>query len=182
MKQTKSRFQSRFQSLSRNLMKMMEPKQQMARVQEGLHRLRHIPKGVRQCIIASIVAILLTFLSAIFSHVAKNWSMQKSDLFVSPHFKMMMERQWYLFFAGWKVFNLISAWVTTKLAAMVSDTMFLFYVIIFGYIVIDNIMFWWDFNDDFYIYLDLLWTLFVLLRRCIFPYKPETIAKIKSLF
>lgn len=182
MKQTPNRPRSPFPNPIHNPGMAMGPKQLMAQAREALRRLRLIPKRLKQCMIVSIIAILLTFLSAVFSHLAKNWSMQKSDLFLSPNFKMMMEHQWYLFFAGWKMFNLINAWVTAKLAAMVSDAMFLFYVVIFGYIVIDFAMFWWDFNDDFYIYLDLLWTLIVLLRRCVLPYKPETIAKIKSLF
>lgn len=170
---------SRLQSRLRNLVSL---RRMMGQGQEALRRLRHIPKSIAICMIASLIGILLTFVSAICSHIAKSWSLQKSDLFISPNFKMAMEHQWYLFFAGWKLFNLLSAWVTTKLAAMVSDTLFLFYVVIFGYIVVDNFMFWWDFNDDFYVYLDLLWTLFILLRRCVFPYTPETLAKIKSLF
>jgi hypothetical protein len=165
-----------------NLMKEMGPKRVMARGQEALYHLRLIPKVQKRIMLWSIIGILLTFVSAISSHLAKDWCSKKSDLFISPNFKYPMEHQWYLFFAGWKVFNLIQAWVNVKLAMMIGDTMFLFLVVIFGYILIDNVMFWWDFNDSFYLYLDLLWTLFVLLRRCVFPYKPETLAKIKSLF
>lgn len=93
-----------------------------------------------------------------------------------------MERQWYLFFGGAKMFDLILCYVCAKIAVMFSDMLFLTLVVILGYVLIDNIMFWWDFNDDFYIYLDLFWTMIVLIRRCIAPYKAETLARIKSLF
>lgn len=108
--------------------------------------------------------------------------MTKSEWFLNPNCKVEMERQWYLFFCGWKLFNLLSIYGWAKTAALVSDTLFMVLVVVFGYMVIDNVMFWWDFNDDFCIYLYFFWTMIILIRRCVFPYKPETIAKVKSLF
>jgi hypothetical protein len=141
-----------------------------------------IPKVVRSSIVLLIAATLLTFVSAICSHLWKSWCMVKVNWFISPWYKVPMERQWYLFFGGEKLFNLIICYVSGKIALMFSDALFLSLVVVLGYIIIDNIMFWWNFNDDFYLYFDFLWTMLIFLHRCINPYRVKTIAKIKSLF
>lgn len=180
-----SLFPTRFQSLNppknrKNQVRWM--RRMKAQVREG-RRLRHlIPSYVRDSICILIAAVFFTYVSAIVAKIWKEWSLAKVDWFLNPSYKVPMERQWYLFFGGWKLFNLLTIYGWAKTAALVSDTLFLSLFVVFGLMVIDNVMFWWNFNDYFYIYLDLFWTMCVLIYRCVIQYQPEALGRIKSLF
>lgn len=157
-------------------------RQMKAPAQVDPHPRPRIPDYIRDSICILIAAVFFTYVSAIVAKIWKDWSLVKTDWFLDPSYKVPMERQWYLFFGGWKIFNLLTIYGWAKTAALVSDTLFLSLFVVFGLMVIDNIMFWWNFNDYFYVYLDLFWTICVLIYRCAAPYRPETLARIKSLF
>lgn len=149
---------------------------------DRLRRLQKTPRIIWDCVILLIVGHFLTEVASILAHIAPHWSLVKVDWFWSPNFHMQMERQWYIKYFGDSLLWIITYYIMAKIAAQFSNALFIVAFIFWGYHVLDGFFFWWDFNSDFYIYLDLLWTAGVLVKYAIFPYKEEKFAKIKSLF
>lgn len=154
----------------------------MAQEQEFHRQNPRIHNTIRDSIILIVAAHVLTFMAAILMHICPEWCKIKEDIFLSPWFNMKMERVWYVQFGGQGLSDLITYYVMAKIAVKFSDVLFVVCLIFFGYHLIDVIMFWYDFNGQFYIYLDLLWTAIALVRYAVHPYRPERLARIKSLF
>ena len=154
----------------------------MAQEQEYPRPRRPILSIVRDSIILIVAAHVLTFMAAILMRICPGWCQVKEDLFMSPWFKMKMERVWYIQFGGQGVSDLLTYYVMAKIAAKFSDSLFIVCVVFFGYHIVDVFMFWYDFNGHFYIYLDLIWTALILVKYAVHPYKPERLARIKALF
>lgn len=145
-------------------------------------RLSHTPKMVMDCIVLLIIGHIATFIAAIVYKIWPQWSLEKSDWFLSPWFKMEMGHEWYLKLTGDYLLNVITYYLLAKIAAKFSESLFLIAVIFFGYHVIDLIMFYWDFNGGFYMYLDLLWTCIILIKYAVLPVSDEKMGRIKSFF
>lgn len=152
---------------------------------QGLRRRRHLrrtPKMVMDCIVLLIIGHTATFIAAITYRVWPQWSLEKGDWFLSPWFKMKMEHEWYLKLSGDYLLNIITYYLLAKIASKFSDSLFLIAVIFLGYHMIDLLMFYWDFNGGFYMYLDLLWTCVILIKYAVLPVSDEKMGRIKSFF
>lgn len=146
-------------------------------------RRRHtIPKIVRDCILLLIIGHGLTFISVIFYKIWPAWTEEKVDWFLSPFYRLKMEREWYFKMGADYLLNVITYYIMAKVAAKFSDSLFIVCVIFFGYHVVDCFFFFWNFNGQFYIYLDLFYTAIILIKYAVLPYKPEKFAKLRSLF
>ena len=156
----------------------------MIRQDQGPDFLRQLTrnKTVKDCVILVIAGHVFTYMAAVIIRVWPEWSRVNVDCFWSPSFHMKMERAWYIQFGGQGLCDIITYYLLAKIAANFSDALFVVFLIFFGYHIIDFLMFWWDFNTQFYIYLDLLYTAIVLIKYALVPYKPERLSKIKSLF
>lgn len=151
--------------------------------EESRHPNRH---HTRRVIFVSagllILGHALTFLPALIIIWFPHWSKEEKDWFWSPWFKMEIARFWYLKNVADYLLSIITFVVMTKIANQFSTVLFLICFIFLGYHVIDFFMFWWDFNGNFYIYLDVFWTALLLIKYSLFPFKEETLGKIRSLF
>lgn len=146
---------------------------------QTLHRL---PGDIRNCIIILIVAHFLCEVPSLLWELFPKWSEVKVDWFLCPSFHLSIKRDWYMRYLSVDVFELLTYYCFAKIAKQYSTTLFLVIVVLFAYHIVDCLMYLWNFKTYHYIYFDLLWTAMILIRRCIKPYRPETIARIKSLF
>lgn len=151
------------------------------RPRRPLFRITH-NKVISDCVILLIGGHAATFMSALFYKISPKWSIEKADWFLCPGFKMDMAHEWWLKLSGDYLLNVMTYYVMAKIAAKFSDSLFLICVILFGYHIVDLFMFFWDFNGQFYIYIDLLWTAIMLIKYAIVPVNKEKLGRIKSLF
>jgi hypothetical protein len=163
-------------------LKKMTLRMILVRAANSLRHPLRINKTVFQCTLLLIIGHALTYMSVIVLKIWPDWTKEMVDKFWSPYFKFKMERYWYFKNATDLFLLAIVFYVLAKVANKFSTSLFLVAVIFFGYHVIDFFMFWWDFNGSFYLYVYLLWTCLVLIQTALFPFKEETLGKIRSLF
>jgi hypothetical protein len=143
---------------------------------------KRMPKISRQCIIMAIVGHLLTLVPYLLSKLFHEWTYGNADWFLSPSFKYPRARYWYFKDTANSLLLIIAWLIIVKVASKFSDVLFLAFLIFLGYQIIDLILYWVDFNTEFWVYVDMLWTIIVLIKTGIYPYQPEKFARIKSLF
>lgn len=141
-----------------------------------------LPVVIKQCIVLLLVAHFLCEVPSILTELFPAWSIQKRDMFLCPWFHYSLKINWWMKYLSGDLFDIITYYCFAKVAKHYSVTLFLIIFVLLIYHIIDMFFFFWDFKTSHWIYLDLLWTAIVFIRRCIKPYKPETIATIKSLF
>ena len=144
--------------------------------------LPHLPVVIKQCIVLLLVAHFLCEVPSILTELFPSWSIRKIDLFLCPWFHFKIKINWWLKYLSGDLFEIITYYCFAKVAKSYSITLFLIIFVLLVYHIIDTFFFFWDFKTSHWVYLDLLWTAGIFIRRCIKPYKPETIARIKSLF
>jgi hypothetical protein len=84
-----------------------------------------IRRDIKDCVILLVGGHAGTFMSAIFYKLAPKWSLEKSDWFLCPGFKMGMAHEWWLKLSGDYLLNVITYYVMAKVAAKFSDSLFL---------------------------------------------------------
>lgn len=177
MIQNRNHLNQRLRNLLRKKLTMIP-----ARAVAYLRQIRRTTKVVINSILLLIIGHVATFYPATIMKIWPKWSNEKKDWFWSPWFKMEIERYWYLKNASDYLLALITYYILAKVANKFSTSLFLACLIFFGYHVIDFFMFWWDFNGNYYVYVDLLWTAIMLIKYALFPFKEERLAKIRSFF
>lgn len=143
---------------------------------------RAIPKPIKDCFIILIGTHLLSEVPSLFCEINEKWACQKVNPFLKPGFNGEMELVWYLKFLFMEISDIATFYCFAKIAGFYSNTLFLILVVILGYHIVDLIMYVWDFKTNHYLFFDLLWTAMILIKSTLKPFKPETIARIKSLF
>lgn len=139
-------------------------------------------KTIRDCVILVVIGHVFTYMAALVIRIWPTWSQIMVDWFWSPHYHMKMERVWYIQFGGQGICDIITYYLLAKIASKFSDSLFVVFVIFFGYHIVDAIMFWVNFNTFFYIYVDIFYTCLILIKYAIMPYRPEKFARLRSLF
>ncbi len=151
-----------------------------------LHHLRMnwrmIPSLIKQCIFLAIIGHVLTYMPYVVHRIAPKWAYEPADMFLSPWYHYKMARYFYFKETSMNTLLIIYNLIVVKICAKFSDILFVVFFIFLGYSVIDFCLYWWNWNTNFDLYVDLLWTILVLVNAAIFPYPTETVAKIKSLF
>lgn len=98
------------------------------------------------------------------------------------HYDMKMPIWWYLKFTCERVGWILRMIAFTKTAVQYSVTIFLASFLILCYIIIDLILFWWNYNTSVYGYEFLILFLYITMRGLIKPYSPDSFARIRSIF
>lgn len=164
--------------------KMMEgrTRHSLRRVKETLNRLREVPIWIRHTVLIWIAADAVTY-SAVFV----NWTFpvlanKEVDLFLCPGYHYTLYSTWYIKFLSEQVSRLLYYYAGCKIANRLSDYLFLVSVIFFGFRIIDFVNFLWNFCHYDLLYVDVFFTLLTLIYTVFKGYKPETLARIKSIF
>jgi hypothetical protein len=170
------------------------------RIQRMIHRLRQdltlirphlrllrrnwrmIPSLIKTCIYLAIIGHALTYMPYIIHSIAPKWSYESVDWFWSKHFHYSRARYYYFKETSGNLLTLLYNIIIVKICAKFSDILFLVFFVFLGYEVIDFFLFWWDWNTQFDLYVNLFWTMMVLINAASYPYDPERIGRIKSLF
>ncbi len=153
-----------------------------APIREILRQIRRLDKPIRQCIILLLIGHFLTEVPSIMEHICPGINNKSVYWFLSPNY----HKQWliknYLKNSTDDLLWIITFYCFAKIAKLYSTYLFLVLVVFVVYHIIDGLMFWWDFKTGHWFYWDLLFTAIIFIKGIFKPYKPETIAKIKSLF
>jgi hypothetical protein len=161
------------------------------RIQDQIHQFRRLPlrrawtmmpKMAKRCILLVIMGHLLTYVPYVIQMILPLWMRGNVDWFISGSFHMKMARYWYFKDTADNALLGITYYVLAKVASRFSDVLFVIFFIFLGYHAVDFLLFWWDFNSQFYLYVDLFWTILVFISLIISPYTPEKFARIRSLF
>lgn len=143
---------------------------------------RKMPKVSKQCFVLAIAGHALTYVPCILHKLYPIWIYENADWFLSPYFHYSRARYWYFKETADNILFIIVFLILAKVASKFSDILFVIFVVFLGYHIIDAMLYWLDFNSQFWLYADLFWTALVLIKSAMFPYKPEKFAKIKALF
>jgi len=148
----------------------------------SISRLKQVPKWIQHAVVILIAAIAQTYTAIIVNWLFPAWSNRQIDLFLCWWYHNKMYPTWYLYYISQDIEKLLITYAFAKVAANLSNYLFLVLVIILGYRIIDVLMLVWNFKRYELIYVDLFWTMLTLIWTVFKGYKPETISKIKSLF
>ena len=129
-----------------------------------------------------ILGHLLTNVNALISYFWPVIEHKEVDWFWSPHYHMKMVIAWYIKFFTESVLWISTFYVLAKVSYQYSTALFLVAVIFFFYHIFDCLLFWWNFRQNHLFYAFLLWAAIVMIIQAIYPFRQETLAKIKSLF
>lgn len=154
----------------------------VARIQRLVQESRNLNKPIRDCILFLLIGHLITESASILQEISPSIGNKEVYWFLSPAYHNKMEICWYIKYSTQDLFEIITYYCFAKIAALYSTYLFLTVFVFFIYHVVDAILFWWDFKTSHYLYWDLLITAMFYIRGIFKPYKPETIARIKSLF
>lgn len=148
----------------------------------ALSRVGQAPKWVRETVLIMISARLITYWAIFLYRLYPVWSMVKVDPFLCPSYHNPMVRTWYIKYLCNEIELLLICYAFCKISSKVSNYLFLVSIIFLGYHMIDTLMFFWNFKRYDLFYLDLMWTVLLLIWSVFKGHKPETLSKIKSLF
>ena len=146
------------------------------------HPLLVVPAAIRNAVIILLASHFLTEMASICYAIWPKWSNQLVDPFISPWYSYRFELKWHIHYVCGDLCWVGTFYAFAKIAKQYSTYMFITAVIFFCYHVIEIIMYFWNYKTSHYVYWDLLFTSCALIKGMFKPYKPETIAKIKSLF
>jgi len=179
------------------LRNFLPKKQQMTTAARSLHnllcnlrdkgansiaRLNKIPKWIRDVVFISIISRFVTYLSIFINWGFPTWANRKIDPFLCPGYHNPMYTTWWIYYFTQDLSWLLASYAFCKIASRVSNYLFLVGVIFFGYHLIDSIMYIWNFKQYSLLYIDIFWSMLLLIYTVFKGFKPETIARIKSLF
>lgn len=152
------------------------------RIREALLQIQSLDKVIKRCVVLLIVGHFLTEMSSIFSDIWPDLMSEERYWFWSPAYHKKWEIKWFIKNSCDDLLWVIVCYCFTMVAKKYSTYLFLVGFIFFCYHVMDFFMFWWDFKSSHYMYWDLLLTAIIMIRGVFKGYKPETLARIKSIF
>lgn len=156
----------------------------MIRVQTQIKSLRNLPAPLRDSFFILFGAHLMCEVPSVLTDLFPKWSIQVVDPFLRPGFHLSepLPLNWYLKYMTDDLFIFVTYYCIAKICLMVSDLFFLVALIYLGYHLVDLFLYFWDFKNTHAIYWDLLFTTIVMFKGIAQGYKPNTVAKIRSLF
>jgi hypothetical protein len=154
----------------------------MVLVQTPTINLRSLPVLLKRVILLLIGAHFICEVSSIITEIWPVQSRREINWFISPQFEAKMPMNWWLKYLSDDVFNVVIFYCLGMIAKHVSNVLFLVCVVFLSYHIIDLIMYLWNFKTGHYFYFDLLYTAIIFIKLAVNGYKPETLARIKSLF
>lgn len=147
---------------------------------EGINRLREVPKWIRQTVVIWVAAEAVLYSSLFVNVLFPTWSNTEVSMFIGEHYTLY--GTWWVKFLSDHVSRVLYGYVAARIALRVSDYLFLVASIFLVFRIFDFLLYFWNFCHDGLVYIDLFWTALTLILTVFKGYKPETIAKIKSLF
>jgi hypothetical protein len=151
-------------------------------MRKNLTRLREIPRWIRETVVIMCAARVVCYTAALLYWLSPRLSLKKVDPFLLPSYHNPMVLVWYIKYLCNDIELLLISYAFCKISARVSNYLFLVSVIFFIYHVTDCLMFVWNFKRYDLLYFDLMWTTLAFVVSVFRGYRPETIARIKSLF
>lgn len=151
-------------------------------IREVWRKLSALPKWVKYCIFISLGAEGQTFSSVMVNWICPVWASKKVDPFLRPGFHREMYVSWMCYYTSEEIKNVLVAYVLCKMASHLSNYLFLFFVILFGYSIFGLLMYVWDAKRSELMWIDGFWTVCMLTWSVFKGHKTETIARIKSIF
>jgi len=148
----------------------------------AINRIRQVPSWVRQTVMILCAARVVCYTAVLLYWLSPSWCLKKVDPFLCPGYHNPMVAVWYVKYICNDIELLLLSYAFCKVCTRLSDYLFLVSVIFFIYHVIDVVMFVWNFKRYDLLYFDLMWTTLALVWSVFKGYKPETVAKIRSLF
>jgi len=176
-----SKNQNRFKTLTKGMWRKLRTIP-VVLVQTPTISLARLPVILKKTILLLIIAHFLNEVSSIVTELWPHWSRKEVDFFIKPGFHALMPLNWWIKYLSDDIFNIITYYCLGVIAKHVGNILFLICVIFLSYHIIDFIMYFWDFKTSHYFYFDLFYTSFIFIKLSIKGYKPETVARIKSLF
>jgi hypothetical protein len=150
------------------------------RLRRLVAEVKSLPVWVRQCLILIIWSRVITYTSAWLYMLFPKWSNKIVDPFLFAHQPMPI--CWLIKYSTDDVSWLIISYTMCKMSAMLSNFLFLVCVIVFGWQIIDAIMLWVNYKHGHLFYIDMIWVTLALIYSALKGYRPETLARVKSIF
>jgi hypothetical protein len=157
----------------------------LVRILTTILRLHRAPLAVKQCFALTVIALCITEVPSLLNDVFPHWAQQeRKDWFLLPGFELKNPYQlvWLLKFSSEDIQKCLLVAMLAKVSKHFSIHLFLMFVILLAFCMIDASMLWINFKTWHLIYFDMVITAILLMRWIFKDYKPETIARIKSLF
>jgi hypothetical protein len=151
-------------------------------MRKNLTRLREIPKWVRETVVILCAARVVCYTAVLLYWLSPSLSLKKVDPFLCPGYHNPMVFVWWVKYLTNDIELFLISYAFCKIASKVSDYLFLVSAIFFVYHASDILMFIWNFKRYSLLYFDLMWVTLILVWSVFKGYKPETVARIKSLF
>lgn len=139
-------------------------------------------KTVVWIIILLLLSIEIPELTTYISYAFPSIKSHQSDWFLYSGFKMKIYEYYYFKFTSDRLSWMVRMIAFAKTANKYSITVFLATFLIMGYVVIDLFFFWFNYNEWPIFYEFLILFLYIVGRGLIIPYKPDFLAKVRSLF
>lgn len=151
-------------------------------VKEAWLRIKTLPLWIKQCVIIILGAEAQTYSGVIVNWISTAFASKTVDVFLRHDYHRSMPVSWICYYCSQEVEKVLWAYVFCKITAHLSNYLFLFFVVIFGYTCFGLIMFWVDFKRSELLWIDAFWTVIMFTWSIFRGYREETICKIKSLF
>lgn len=151
-------------------------------IKRAILKVRQAPKGIKQAVVIWVAGESITYTTLFVKWMPSTFTNGKIDLFLCTSYHNPMHFKWWLYYlteeiAKWSVWM---GWA--KIVVNYSDFAFLICIIFLGMRTIDVGMYLWNFKEYDLIYADIFYTSLTLIWTVFNGYKPEKVAKIKSLF
>lgn len=104
------------------------------------------------------------------------------DWYILPGFHYPMAEFWYYKFTCVRVGQILRTIAFAKTANQYSTMVFLAVFICLCYQIFDLIMLWINFNTWTFVYEAIILYVYILIKGIVKPYKPDSFARIKSMF
>jgi hypothetical protein len=116
------------------------------------------------------------------SYLKPSILINEKDWFLQSSFHLKLAEFWYYKRTAEGLAWAIRMIAFTKTAAQYSSTVFLAALIILFYFPFDLLMFWLNYNSWVYVYEFMIVFICIISKSILYPYRPDYLARIKSLF
>lgn len=142
--------------------------------------IKALPKWVKECLVLVIWSRVITYTSAWLYMISPKWSCKVVDPFLFA--SQPMPVCWLIKYETDDIAWLLVSYAMCKMSMKLSNLLFVVCVIMFGWQLIDAAMFWVNYKRGPTIYLDMIYTALALIYSALKSNKPDSLARIKSLF
>lgn len=146
------------------------------------YRVQQVPRWIVTTTLFWLLAELVTYSAVILYWLFKDWGDKVINPWWSPWYSNPMIRIWWIKFLSEHVSRLIYYYAACRVAVRIGDLLFLMAIIFLCFRIFDIWMFFWNFCRSELVYADAMFTLISIMWTVFKGYKPETVAKVKSLF